>query len=127
MLTRNNRLIIIGVILLFFTSLMFLNVDKDYQYSVDELMESPEDFKNDDVHLRGEVVIGIVDDGNNLFLLSGEVEEILIDHSSISLPDGFSDGLTISVKGKLVFNDGIWFIQAKEIQTGCPSKYEAEQ
>jgi cytochrome c-type biogenesis protein CcmE len=127
LLTRNNRLIIIGVILLFFTSLMYLNVDKDYQYSVDELMESPEDFKNDDVHLRGEVVIGIVDDGNNLFLLSGEVEEILIDHSSISLPDGFSDGLTISVKGKLVFNDGIWFIQAKEIQTGCPSKYEAEQ
>ena len=51
-------------------------MDKDYQYSVDELMESPEDFKNDDVHLRGEVVIGIVDDGNNLFLLSGEVEEI---------------------------------------------------
>ena len=125
MLTRNNRLIIIGVILLILTSLMFLNVDKDYQYSVDELMESPENFENDNVHLRGEVVIRT--DEYNLFLLSGEVEEILIDHSSISLPDGFSDGLTISVKGKLVFNDGIWFIQAKEIQTGCPSKYEAEQ
>lgn len=123
--TRNNRLIIIGVILLILTSLMFLNVDKDYQYSVDELMESPENFENDNVHLRGEVVIRT--DEYNLFLLSGEVEEILIDHSSISLPDGFSDGLTISVKGKLVFNDGIWFIQAKEIQTGCPSKYEAEQ
>ena len=125
MLTRNNRLIIIGVILLILTSLMFLNVDKDYQYSVDELMGSPENFENDNVHLRGEVVIRT--DEYNLFLLSGEVEEILIDHSSISLPDGFSDGLTISVKGKLVFNDGIWFIQAKEIQTGCPSKYEAEQ
>lgn len=123
--TRNNRLIIIGVILLILTSLMFLNVDKDYQYSVDELMGSPENFENDNVHLRGEVVIRT--DEYNLFLLSGEVEEILIDHSSISLPDGFSDGLTISVKGKLVFNDGIWFIQAKEIQTGCPSKYEAEQ
>ena len=125
MLTRNNRLIIIGVILLILTSLMFINVDKDYQYSVDELMGSPENFENDNVHLRGEVVIRT--DEYNLFLLSGEVEEILIDHSSISLPDGFSDGLTISVKGKLVFNDGIWFIQAKEIQTGCPSKYEAEQ
>ena len=123
--TRNNRLIIIGVILLILTSLMFINVDKDYQYSVDELMGSPENFENDNVHLRGEVVIRT--DEYNLFLLSGEVEEILIDHSSISLPDGFSDGLTISVKGKLVFNDGIWFIQAKEIQTGCPSKYEAEQ
>lgn len=123
--TRNNRLIIIGVILLILTSLMFLNVDKDYQYSVDELMGSPENFENDNVHLRGEVVIRT--DEYNLFLLSGEVEEILIDHSSISLPDGFSEGLTISVKGKLVFNDGIWVIQAKEIQTGCPSKYEAEQ
>ena len=67
MLTRNNRLIIIGVILLILTSLMFLNVDKDYQYSVDELMESPDDFENDNVHLRGEVVIGIDDDEKNTF------------------------------------------------------------
>ncbi|MBT3654352.1 MAG: hypothetical protein HN534_05435 [Euryarchaeota archaeon] len=127
MATRKSRLVIIGVLLLVLTSLMFLNVDKDYQYSVDEIMGSPENFENYNVHLRGEVVIGTVDEENNIFYLSGVVEEILIDYSSISIPDGFSEGLTISVKGKLAFNEGSWAIQAKEIQTGCPSKYEANQ
>jgi cytochrome c-type biogenesis protein CcmE len=42
------------------------------------------------------------------------------------VPDGFEEGRTIAVKGHLTQDAGEWILSANEIQTGCPSKYEAE-
>ena len=44
----------------------------------------------------------------------------------IAVPDGFEEGRMIAVKGNLIQDGEMWIIDAKEIQTGCPSKYETE-
>ena len=56
----------------------------------------------------------------------GTEAEIFVDISSVALPDGFAEGYVIAVKGDLLEIDGKWVISANSIQTGCPSKYEAE-
>jgi len=91
-------------------------------------MSSPEDFTSDEVHLRGTVLEGSVDDESKIFILVGTNEEaqLFVDISSVALPDGFGEGYMIAVKGDLINIEGKWTISANSIQTGCPSKYTAE-
>jgi cytochrome c-type biogenesis protein CcmE len=124
--TRSTRLLIVGVALLALISLMLISVDPEVQYTVDEIMESPSDFRDDEVHLRGTVMEGSVNNETKVFILSGTEAEIFVDISSVALPDGFAEGYVIAVKGDLLEIDGKWVISANSIQTGCPSKYEAE-
>ena len=107
---------------------MLISVDPEVQYTVDEVMESPEDFTSDEIHLRGTGLEGSVDDELKIFILSGNDEsaQLFVDISSVALPDGFGEGYMIAVKGDLVNVDGKWTISANSIQTGCPSKYTAE-
>ena len=49
------------------------------------------------------------------------------DREGAAVPDGFSEGKTIAVKGTLSSSSGDWILYAKEIQTGCPSKYESAE
>ena len=44
--TRSTRLLIVGVALAALISLMLISVDPEVQYTVDEIMESPDDFTN---------------------------------------------------------------------------------
>tara|TARA_B110000444_G_C18621480_1_gene492378 strand:+ start:296 stop:685 length:390 start_codon:yes stop_codon:yes gene_type:complete len=126
--TRGTRLLIVGVALLVLISLMFISIDPEVQYTVDEVMASPNEFTSEEVHLRGTVLEGSVDDQSKIFILQGSNEEsrIFIDISSVALPDGFAEGYVIAVKGDLIQQDGKWTITANSIQTGCPSKYDAE-
>jgi cytochrome c-type biogenesis protein CcmE len=126
--TRGTRLLIVGVALLVLISLMFISIDPEVQYTVDEVMASPNEFTSEEVHLRGTVLEGSVDDQSKIFILQGSNEEsqIFIDISSVALPDGFAEGYVIAVKGDLIEQDGKWTISANSIQTGCPSKYDAE-
>ncbi len=126
--TRGTRLLIVGVALLVLISLMFLSIHPEVQYTVDEVMASPNEFTSEEVHLRGTVLEGSVDDQSKIFILQGSNEEsqIFIDISSVALPDGFAEGYVIAVKGDLMQQDGKWTISANSIQTGCPSKYDAE-
>ncbi|MCP2502897.1 MAG: cytochrome c maturation protein CcmE [Candidatus Thalassarchaeaceae archaeon] len=126
--TRGTRLLIVGVALLVLISLMFISIDPEVQYTVDEVMASPNEFTSEEVHLRGTVLEGSVDDQSKIFILQGSNEEsqIFIDISSVALPDGFAEGYVIAVKGDLIQQDGKWTISANSIQTGCPSKYDAE-
>tara|TARA_B100000900_G_scaffold406182_1_gene416850 strand:- start:757 stop:1080 length:324 start_codon:yes stop_codon:yes gene_type:complete len=107
---------------------MLISVDPEVQYTVDEIIDSPEDFTSDEIHLRGTVLEGSVDEESKIFILSGTNEDaqIFVDISSVALPDGFGEGYMIAVKGDLVNIDGKWTINASSIQTGCPSKYSAE-
>ena len=126
--TRFRRLVVVSLGLVALISLMLISVDPEVQYTVDEVMESPEDFTSDEIHLRGSVLEGSVDDELKIFILSGNDEsaQLFVDISSVALPDGFGEGYMIAVKGDLVNVDGKWTISANSIQTGCPSKYTAE-
>jgi len=124
--TRTTRLLIVGVALLALISLMFISVDPEVQYTVDEIMASPNEYTSEEVHLRGTVLEGSVDDESKTFILAGINDQIFIDISSVALPDGFAEGYVIAVKGDLIEENGKWTISANSIQTGCPSKYEAE-
>ena len=126
--TRGTRLLIVGVALLVLISLMFLSIHPEVQYTVDEVMASPNEFTSEEVHLRGTVLEGSVDGESKIFILQGSNEEsrIFIDISSVALPDGFAEGYVIAVKGDLIEQDGKWTISANSIHTGCPSKYDAE-
>ena len=124
--TRVTRLAVVAVIMAGLLGLMFLSVDPEVQYTVDEVMESPQDYNSGEVHLRGVVRIGSVDNESSSFVLEGLNSELSVSFDSIAVPDGFEEGRTIAVKGQLGQADGSWHLDAIEIQTGCPSKYEAE-
>ncbi len=124
--TRATRLALVAAILGGLLFLMFMSVDPEIQYTVDEVMESPEDFDSDEVHLRGVVRLGSVDNASSSFIIEGLDSELSVTFASIAVPDGFEEGRTIAVKGMLSKDDGSWHLDANEIQTGCPSKYEAE-
>ena len=126
--TRVRRLVVVGIGLIALISLMLISVDPEVQYTVDEVMGSPEDFTSGEIHLRGTVLEGSVDEESKIFILAGTNEnaQLFVDISSVALPDGFGEGYMIAVKGDLLNIEGKWTISAKSIQTGCPSKYAAE-
>lgn len=102
--------------------LMFLSIEPQTQYSIDEVMDSPDSHEGD-IHLRGQVAIGSVNTSSTSFELIGQTHSIHVDYSGVIVPDGFEEGHTIAVKGYLVSQSEGWLLKAHEIQTGCPSKY----
>ena len=65
-----------------------------------------------------------------VFTLQGNTETLIVNFDGSPIPDGFDEGRTIAVRGVLhteFSTDGtlMWVIDSFEIQTGCPSKYEA--
>ena len=126
--TRGRKLVVVGLGLLGLISLMLISVDPEIQYTVDEVMGAPEDFTSDEIHLRGTVLEGSVDETSKMFILAGTGEnaQLFVDICSVALPDGFGEGYMIAIKGDLENINGKWTISANSIQTGCPSKYSAE-
>ena len=126
--TRGRKLVVVGLGLLGLISLMLISVDPEVQYTVDEVMGAPEDFISDEIHLRGTVLEGSVDETSKMFILAGTGEnaQLFVDISSVALPDCFGEGYMIAVKGNLENINDKWIISANSIQTGCPSKYSAE-
>ena len=124
--TRRSRLLFVGAIMLGLIGLMFLSVDPQVQYTVDEVMDSPEEFSSEEVNIRGIVKNESIDNSSSTFLLQGSESKILVSFAMIAVPDGFEEGRMIAVKGNLIQDEEMWIIDAKEIQTGCPSKYETE-
>ena len=121
-LSRTNRLLAVGGSILVLVVMMLATVDPQTQYFVDEVMENPEDFEGQ-VHLRGKIANGSIDSENYTFTLMGIEHGLFVDFSGTAVPDGFNEGKTIAVKGVLMYDSGAWILEAKEIQTGCPSKY----
>ncbi len=125
-LTRVNRLLAVGGSLMVLVVMMLATVDPETQYFVDEVMDNPDDFSGD-IHLRGEISNNSINSENFTFTLSGIYHQLFVDFSGAAVPDGFNEGKTIAVKGLLKYDSGNWILVAKEIQTGCPSKYESVQ
>ena len=120
--TRVTRVALVGIALAGLVALMFLSIEPETQYSVDEVMASPL-LHEGGVHLRGQVVIDSLDFDSSSFELAGASHTLDIDFSDVAIPDGFEEGHTIAVKGNLINTTDGWLLKASEIQTGCPSKY----
>ena len=107
-----------------------VTVDPQVQYTVDEIMREPERFDGESIFVRGIVLPGTMNYDELVFTLQGSTETIIVNFKDSPIPDGFDEGRTIAVRGTLNTDnssDGtmIWIIDSFEIQTGCPSKYEA--
>ena len=124
-LSRSNRLLVVGLLFVAILGMAMISIEPEVQYSVDEVLSSPSEFEDDKVFLRGEVSIGSLDSQTTTFELAGVTSSLVVDFSGVAIPDGFHEGLTVSVRGTLANSDGSWTLLAHEIQTGCPSKYEA--
>ena len=104
--------------------LMLISVEPEVDLSVDQLMETPETYDGETLRLHG--TVQTVDMSNNTLVLQGVSETITIDFSGTLLPAGVDENKTISVRGELTGDGDDWTMNAYEIKTGCPSKYEAE-
>ena len=129
-LTRLSRLVIVFGTSIAIFGLMMVTVDPQVQYTVDEIMNEPERFDGENIFVRGIVLPGTMNYDELVFTLQGSTETIIVNFKDSPIPDGFDEGRTIAVRGTLNkdnSSDGtmIWIIDSFEIQTGCPSKYEA--
>ncbi len=125
-LSRRARLGIIGLFVMVSLALVMVGNEPAIQYSVDEVMDTPSQFDDDDLHLRGTVAIGSFDSVNRTFLITGESHNLTIDAAGVAIPPAFEEGRVVAIKGILSNHGGQWTLSADEIITGCPSKYEAE-
>ena len=123
--TRTTRLVIVFAASLATLALMMATVDPQIQHTVDDLMEDPAVFEDREIFVRGVVSSGSVSQESMTFELVGLKERILVDFTRTAIPDGFDEGRTIAVRGQMISEEGTWIIHSTEIQTGCPSKYEA--
>ena len=121
---RRIRILVTIGMLAALIGLMSITVEPEVDLSVDQLMESPEQYEGDTFRLHGSVLS--IDMNNDSLSLQGGNHTIVIDFSGASLPSGVDEGKTISVRGELTVNGEDWTMHAYEIKTGCPSKYEAE-
>lgn len=122
--SKKTKLLIISLAMASVLLLMLISVDPEVQYSVDEVMENPNEHENKNLFVRGDVLNNSLISEQKSFIISGINYEIIVDYSAASLPEGFQEGLPVATKGKFVKIDNYWSLQASEIITGCPSKYE---
>tara|TARA_B100000470_G_C19515516_1_gene269428 strand:+ start:212 stop:565 length:354 start_codon:yes stop_codon:yes gene_type:complete len=115
-------MVLVGACMAALVGLMFLSIEPQTQYSIDEVMSSPDSHEGD-VHLRGQVAIDSLDKSSFSFELAGQDHSLQVNYSDVVLPNNFVEGLTIAIKGNLVSGSSGWLLEAQEIQTGCPSKY----
>lgn len=121
---RRVRILVTFGLVAALMGLMLISVEPEVDLSVDQLMESPEEYEGETLRLHG--TVHSLDRGNQTLTLEGENNFISIDYSGTSLPTGADENKSISVRGELILNGDDWVVHAYEIKTGCPSKYEAE-
>jgi len=124
-LSRSSRLLVVGLLCVAVLGMAMISIEPEVQYSVDEVLSSPLDFEDRIVFLRGKVTIDSLDSQTKTFDLGGVSTSLVVDFTGVAIPDGFHEGLTIAVRGTLMDSDEGWILNAHEIQTGCPSKYQA--
>ena len=138
--TRLTRLTVVFGSSIAILALMLITIEPEIQYSVDEVLQNPDEFLNDNIFVRG--IVSDFEGGDCNFFISKDgnapddsSDFLVIDCMAVAIPDGFSEGKMVSIRGQLSFGDidqnpdseGYWYISAYEIQTGCPSKYEAAE
>ena len=124
MWARRTRILVLGAVLtggLLATVLLQSPVPTQ---TVDELMTSPSEHLNQEVAIRGEVQDGTIDNGTMTFILEGTDSTLKIRFTDAMVSNGLDDNRTVYAEGVLLFEDGVYVLEADVIKTSCPSKYE---
>jgi len=87
-------------------------------------MTSPSEHLNQEVAIRGEVQDGTIDNGTMTFILEGTDSTLKIRFTDAMVSNGLDDNRTVYAEGVLLFEDGVYVLEADVIKTSCPSKYE---
>ena len=124
--TRASRLLAVGLLITALVLAMLIQAQPLPQITVDEVVNNSDRHDGKEVHVRGIVVEGSISESGLSFVLGGNEHEIDIDVSGISTPEGLVEGTTVVVQGKFRSTTDGWEIDATQVQTGCPSKYESD-
>ncbi len=124
MWARRTRILVLGAVLTVGLLATVLLQSPVPTQTVDELMTSPSEHLNQEVAIRGEVQDGTIDNGTMTFILEGTDSTLKIRFTDAMVSNGLDDNRTVYAEGVLLFEDGIYVLEADVIKTSCPSKYE---
>ena len=124
MISRKNRLLIIGAVITIGLVGVILMEAPEPTRTVDEVMESPSKYVDEEISIRGEVLDGSIDNSTMTFILDGSNYNISINYVDASVSNGLDDNRTVYAQGVLKFSNGEYVLEADVIKTSCPSKYE---
>lgn len=124
MISRRNRLLIVGAIITIGLVGVIILEAPEPTRTVDEIMESPSKFVDDEISIRGEVLDGSIDNSSMTFILHGSNFNITVEYVDASVSNGLDDNRTVYAQGILRYSNGEYIFEADIIKTSCPSKYE---
>ncbi len=124
MWARRTRILVLGAVLTVGLLATVLLQSPVPTQTVDELMTSPSEHLNQEVAIRGEVQDGTIDNGSMTFILEGTDSTLKIRFTDAMVSNGLDDNRTVYAEGVLLFEDGVYVLEADVIKTSCPSKYE---
>ncbi len=123
-MSRKNRLLIVGAIITIGLIGVIIIEAPEPTRTVDEVMESPSKYVDQEISIRGEVLDGSIDNSTMTFILHGSNYNITVEYIDASVSNGLDDNRTVYAQGILTFSDGKYLFEADIIKTSCPSKYE---
>lgn len=103
--------------------------EAEYYKHVNEVLETPERFKDTTLKVHGFVEAGSIVEEirdqniHRTFVLQYEGQRIHVTHSGPK-PDTFKDLSEVVARGTFVYKDGEYMVEAVELMAKCPSKYE---
>jgi len=124
LISRRNRLLIVGAIITIGLVGVIILEAPEPTRTVDEIMESPSKFVDDEISIRGEVLDGSIDNSSMKFILHGSNFNITVEYVDASVSNGLDDNRTVYAQGILRYSNGEYIFEADIIKTSCPSKYE---
>lgn len=124
MISRRNRLLVVGAIITIGLVGVIILEAPEPTRTVDEIMESPSKFVDDEISIRGEVLDGSIDNSSMKFILHGSNFNITVEYVDASVSNGLDDNRTVYAQGILRYSNGEYIFEADIIKTSCPSKYE---
>ena len=124
MYSRRTRLLLVGAVITVGLVGVILLEAPEPTRTVDEVMESPKQFVDKEISLRGEVLDGSIDNSTMRFILHGASHNIIVEYLDASVSNGLDDNRTVYAQGVLKFSNGEYYLEANLIKTSCPSKYE---
>ena len=126
MYTRRTRFLVLGAVVTIGLLGVILLQAPEPTRAVDDLMEDPSAYVDQEIAIRGEVLDGSIDNASFVFTLHGGIHQITIDYADASVSNGLGDNRTVYAQGILRMIDGEYVLEANIIKTSCPSKYEEE-
>ena len=124
MFSRRTRLLLVGAVITVGLVGVILLEAQEPTRTVDEVMQSPEKYVDEEISLRGEVLDGSIDNSTMRFILHGAYHNITVEYLDASVSNGLDDNRTVYAQGILKFADGEYYLDSNLIKTSCPSKYE---